>query len=154
MKFKSAKALKAPGGGATLSNPTNNEVAGSPIYSGLPGVRKLYSAGATGNAFATSSMENVPRGERVATLCGNVLSRELQNADYTIKWVPNNPLDKGNVLNPPQAAFSTRNAWYNLDFRCEVDADATRVLSFNFRVGSLVPPGEWAARGFTKYPLN
>ncbi|RUZ73213.1 DUF930 domain-containing protein [Mesorhizobium sp. M7A.F.Ca.US.006.01.1.1] len=154
MTFKPARAFKAPSGNAGRSNPTNNARAGSPIYSGLPGVRKLYSQGATGNAFATSSMENVPRGQRVATLCGNVLSRELQSADYTVKWVPTITLDKGNVLNPPQAAFSTRNAWYNLNFRCEVDADATRVLSFNFRVGSLVPPGEWASRGFTKYRLN
>ncbi|RVA54362.1 DUF930 domain-containing protein [Mesorhizobium sp. M7A.F.Ca.US.001.01.1.1] len=154
MTFKPARAFKAPIGNAGRSNPTNNDVAGSPIYSGLPGVRKLYSQGATGNAFATSSMENVPRGQRVATLCGNVLSQELQSADYTVKWVPTITLDKGNVLNPPQAAFSTRNAWYNLNFRCEVDADATRVLSFNFRVGSLVPPGEWASRGFTKYRLN
>ncbi|RWN33047.1 MAG: DUF930 domain-containing protein [Mesorhizobium sp.] len=154
MTFKPARAFKAPIGNAGRSNPTNDDVAGSPIYSGLPGVRKLYSQGATGNAFATSSMENVPRGQRVATLCGNVLSRELQSADYTVKWVPTITLDKGNVLNPPQAAFSTRNTWYNLNFRCEVDPDATRVLSFNFRVGSLVPPGEWASRGFTKYRLN
>ncbi|BCG70473.1 hypothetical protein MesoLj113a_16310 [Mesorhizobium sp. 113-1-2] len=154
MAFKPARAFKAPVGNAGRSNPTNNDVAGSPIYSGLPGVRKLYSPGATGDAFATSSMDKVPRGVRAATLCGNVLSRELQNADYTIKWVPNSPLDAGNVLNPPKAAFSTRSAWYNLDFRCEVDADATRVLSFNFHVGSLVPRGEWASRGFTKYPLN
>jgi hypothetical protein len=154
MTFKPARAFKAPIGNAGRSNPTNNDVAGSPIYSGLPGVRKLYSQGATGNAFATSSMENVPRGQRVATLCGNVLSQELQTADYPVKWVPTITLDKGNVLNPAQAAFSTRNTWYNLNFRCEVDPDATRVLSFNFRVGSLVPPGEWASRGFTKYPLN
>ncbi|WP_256751840.1 DUF930 domain-containing protein [Mesorhizobium sp. Mes31] len=154
MTFKPVRAFKAPIGNAGRSNPTNNDVAGSPIYSGLPGVRKLYSQGATGNAFATSSMDNVPRGQRVANLCGNVLSQELQTADYSIKWVPTITLDKGNVLNPAQAAFSTRNTWYNLNFRCEVDPDATRVLSFNFRVGSLVPPGEWASRGFTKYPLN
>ena len=154
MSFKSARAFKAPSGKAGKSSPANTAAAGSPIYSGLPGVRKLYSQGATGDAFATSSMDNVPRGQRVANLCGNVLSQELQSADYSIKWVPTIQLDKGNVLNPPLAAFSTRNTWYNLNFRCEVDADATRVLSFNFRVGSIVPPGEWASRGFTKYPLN
>ncbi len=68
LTFKPARAFKAPIGNAGRSNPTNNDVAGSPIYSGLPGVRKLYSQGATGNAFATSSMENVSRGQRVATL--------------------------------------------------------------------------------------
>jgi hypothetical protein len=154
MNFKPARAFKAPSGKAGKSSPANTAAAGSPMYSGLPGVRKLFSQGATGDALATSSMDNVPRGQRVANLCGNVLSQELQSADYSIKWVPTITLDKGNVLNPAQAAFSTRNTWYNLNFRCEVDPDATRVLSFNFRVGSSIPPGEWASRGFTKYPLN
>ncbi|MDX8525674.1 DUF930 domain-containing protein [Mesorhizobium sp. MSK_1335] len=145
MKFKSARAFKAPSG---RSNPTNAEAEGSPIYSGLPGVRKLYSPGATGNALATSSMENVPRDQRVANLCANVLNQELQSADYSPKWLPTIPLKLGNVLNPPKAAFSTTTQWFDLSFRCEVDADATRVLSFNFRVGPTIPPGEWSQRKF------
>jgi len=148
MRFKSARALKSPSAGTGMSNPTNNEVAGSPIYSGLPGVRKLYSQGATGNVFATSSMENVPRDQRVANLCANVLNQELQSADYSPRWLPTIPLKTGNVLNPTEAAFSTMTQWYDLSFRCEVDPDATRVLSFNFRVGGLVPPGEWTRRKF------
>ncbi|WP_027170482.1 DUF930 domain-containing protein [Mesorhizobium sp. WSM3224] len=148
MKFKSARALRAPSSNAGRSGPNGAEVAGSPIYSGLPGVRKLYSQGATGNAFATSSMESVPRDQRVANLCANVLNQELQSADYSPKWLPTIPLKQGNVLNPPQAAFSTTTQWFDLSFRCEVDTDATRVLSFNFRVGGLVPPGEWTRRRF------
>ncbi|RVD54523.1 DUF930 domain-containing protein [Mesorhizobium sp. M2D.F.Ca.ET.185.01.1.1] len=148
MKFKSARALRAPGLNPGRSNPADSDVAGSPIYSGLPGVRKLYSPGATGNALATSSMENVPRDQRIANLCANVLNQELQSADYAPKWLPTIPLKQGNVLNPPQAAFSTTTQWYDLSFRCEVDADATRVLSFNFRVGGLVPPGDWTRRRF------
>lgn len=154
MQFKPATAFKAPSRNARRSNPANTDFGGAPVYAGLPGVRKLYSQGATGDAFATSSMESVPRSKRVATLCGSVLDRELQSADYAPKWVPNIELEAGNVLDPPQAAFSTRTQWYDLSFRCKVDADATRVLSFSFRVGALVPPGEWPARGFTKYPLN
>jgi len=148
MKFKSARALRAPSGNPGRSNSADSEVAGSPIYSGLPGVRKLYSPGATGNALATSSMENVPRDQRVANLCANVLNQELQSADYSPKWLPTIPLKQGNVLNPPQAAFSTTTQWYDLSFRCEVDAGATRVLSFNFRVGGVVPPGDWTRRRF------
>jgi hypothetical protein len=148
MTFKSARALRAPRGNPARSNSADSAVAGSPIYSGLPGVRKLYSPGATGNALATSSMENVPRDQRIANLCANVLNQELQSADYSPKWLPTIPLKQGNVLNPPQAAFSTTTQWFDLSFRCEVDADATRVLSFNFRVGGLVPPGDWTRRRF------
>jgi hypothetical protein len=147
-KFKSARALRTPSASPGRSSPADSEVAGSPIYSGLPGVRKLYSPGATGNALATSSMENVPRDQRIANLCANVLNQELQSADYAPKWLPTIPLKQGNVLNPTQTAFSTTTQWYDLSFRCEVDPDATRVLSFNFRVGGLVPPGEWTRRRF------
>jgi hypothetical protein len=153
MSFKSARAFKASSGKARKPGPAAPGAAGSPLFAGLPGVRKLYSQGATGDALAASSMDNVPRGKRVATLCGSVLTTKLEG-DYAIKWVPTIELDKGNVLNPPQAAFSTRNAWYNLNFRCEVDTDATRVLSFNFRVGSLIPRGEWAARGLSQWRLD
>lgn len=148
MKFKSARALRSPSGNPARSSSADSAVAGAPIYSGLPGVRKLYSPGATGNMQATSSMENVPRDQRIANLCANVLNQELQSADYAPKWLPTIPLKQGNVLNPPQAAFSTTTQWYDLSFRCEVDADATRVLSFNFRVGGLVPPGDWTRRRF------
>lgn len=148
MTFKPARAFRAPSRNAGRPNPTDNEVAGSPIYAGLPGVRKLYSQGATGDALATSSMENVPRDERVANLCANVLNQELQSADYSPKWLPTIPLKTGNVLNPAEAAFSTTTQWYDLSFRCEVDPGATRVLSFNYRVGALVPPGEWLRRKF------
>ncbi|TIV43724.1 MAG: DUF930 domain-containing protein, partial [Mesorhizobium sp.] len=112
--------------------------------SGLPDVRKLYSQGATGDALATSSMSGVPRDQRVANLCGSVLNQELQEASYSPKWLPSIPLKVGNVLAPPEAAFSTATTWYRLGFRCEVDAEGTRVLSFNFRVGAEIPRGEWA----------
>ncbi|KAA3447036.1 hypothetical protein C7I87_29465 [Mesorhizobium sp. SARCC-RB16n] len=143
MKFRSAKTLKPRSGSGETSNPANTAAGGSPIYSGLPGVRKLYSQGATGDALAASSMTGVPRDQRVANLCANVLDQELQNADYTPKWLPTIPLKVGNVLSPPQAAFSTMTTWYRLSFRCEVDTDATRVLSFNFRVGAQIPRSEW-----------
>jgi hypothetical protein len=142
LKFRSARVSKSQSKGAGAPGSTNDAAAAS-IYSGLPGVRKLYSRGATGDALATSSMSDVPRDRRVANLCGSVLNQELRDASYFPKWLPSIPLKVGNVLNPPEAAFSTATTWYRLSFRCEVDAEATRVLSFNFRVGAEIPPGEW-----------
>ncbi|CAN7436143.1 DUF930 domain-containing protein [Mesorhizobium amorphae] len=142
MKFRPAKVSKPRSNSAATPGSTN-AAAGSPIYSGLPGVRKLYSQGATGDALAASSMTGVPRDQRVANLCGSVLNQELRDASYSPKWLPSIPLKAGNVLSPPEAAFSTTTTWYRLRFRCEVDANATRVLSFNFRIGDEIPPGEW-----------
>lgn len=143
MKFRPAKVAKSRSKSAGTPGSANAAGAGSPIYAGLPGVRKLYSQGATGDALAASSMTGVPRDQRVANLCGSVLNQELRDASYSPKWLPSIPLKAGNVLSAPDAAFSTRTTWYSLSFRCEVDTDATRVLSFNFRVGAEIPPGEW-----------
>ncbi|TIO11416.1 MAG: hypothetical protein E5X96_13440, partial [Mesorhizobium sp.] len=61
LKFRPAKVSKSRSKSAGTPGSTNAAVAASPIYSGLPGVRKLYSQGATGDALATSSMSEVPR---------------------------------------------------------------------------------------------
>ncbi|WP_363611793.1 DUF930 domain-containing protein [Mesorhizobium sp.] len=56
--------------------------------------------------------------------------------------IPSVPLKVGNILDAPDVAFRTTTTWYHLGFRCEVDTGATRVLSFNFRVGPVIPADE------------
>ncbi|MER8371393.1 DUF930 domain-containing protein [Mesorhizobium sp. M1406] len=128
--------------------PSSTDVAAaSRRYSDLPGVRKLYSQGATGDASATSSMAGVPRGKRAAKLCASALQQQLLDASYFPELIPSVPLKAGNILDAPDVAFRTTTTWYHLGFRCEVDSDATRVLSFNFRVGPVIPPGDWVRLG-------
>nr|WP_036241918.1 DUF930 domain-containing protein [Mesorhizobium sp. STM 4661] len=116
-------------------------------YAGLPGVRRLYSQGATGDVLATTSIAGVPRDQRAAKLCASALQQQLQDASYFPDLVPLVPLKTGNILDVPQAAFHAAATWHRLSFRCEVDTDATKVLSFTFRVGPTIPPDEWAALG-------
>ncbi|MDW6022579.1 DUF930 domain-containing protein [Mesorhizobium sp. BAC0120] len=138
--------LSKPASG-TARRPNSTDVAASQGYSGLPGVRKLNSPGATGDALATSSMAGIPRDKRVAKLCASALQQQLPEASYFPYLVPLVPLKTGNVVDVPNTAFSTRTTWYNLGFRCEVDANATRVLSFAFNVGAEIPRSEWAGLG-------
>ncbi|TIT34626.1 MAG: DUF930 domain-containing protein [Mesorhizobium sp.] len=112
--------------------------------SGLPGVRKLYSQGATDDALATTSMGGLPRSQRGAKLCASVLQQQLLDASYFPDLIPSVPLRAGNVVDGSDVAFRTTTAWYHLGFRCEVDTNATRVLSFNFRVGPVIPRDQWA----------
>lgn len=116
-------------------------------YAGLPGVRRLYSQEATGDVLAKTSIAGMPRGQRAARLCASALQQRLQEASYFPDLVPLVPLKVGNVLDVPQAAFHAAATWYRLSFRCEVDTDATRVLSFTFGVGPTIPPDEWAGLG-------
>ncbi|ESY75329.1 DUF930 domain-containing protein [Mesorhizobium sp. M0051] len=132
----------------SASRPSSADVAAaSRRYSGLPGVRKLYSQGATGDASATSSMAGVPRGKRAAKLCASALQQQLLDASYFPELIPSVPLKAGNILDAPDVAFRTTTTWYHLGFRCEVDTNATRVLSFNFRVGPVIPADQWVRLG-------
>ncbi|RWC58359.1 DUF930 domain-containing protein [Mesorhizobium sp.] len=142
-----SKASKS--GSRSAGNPSSTDVAvaKSRLYSGLPGVRKLYSQGATGDALATTSMAGVPRGKRAAKLCASALQQQLLDASYFPELIPSVPLKAGNILDAPDVAFRTTTTWYHLGFRCEVDTDATRVLSFNFRVGPVIPPDQWVRLG-------
>lgn len=142
-----AKVPKPAGAGAGKSSSKDVAVASLQGYSSLPGVRRLYSQGATGDPFATASMAGVPRDQRAGKLCTSALQQQLLGASYFAELVPLVPLKAGNVLDVPDTAFRTRAGWYRLGFRCVVDTDATRVLSFNFRVGVPIPRAEWAGLG-------
>jgi hypothetical protein len=134
---------KAPKQGRAIAgepSPTATSLA----YSGLPGVRKLFSKGATGDPFATNSMADVPRDQRVAKLCASVLSQELNDAAYAPQLIPSIPLKTGNILDAPDHAFRTATTWYHVRFRCGIDTNATKVTSFAFRVGAVASPQESA----------
>lgn len=110
---------------------------------------RLASQAATGDIVATTAMNDLPRGVRAGRLCVTELREQLRNAvpPYYPDLLPSYRLGEGTVLDVQRAAFRMNGEWYNLGYRCEVDDAATRVLSFAFRVGSRVPPGEWQSRG-------
>lgn len=138
-----AKVSKSVSGGE--SRPSSTNVAAAQAYSGLPGVRKLYSQGATGDAFATTAIDGLPRDERAGQLCFSVLGEQLKGGSYDPYAWPLYELKEGNVIAQPHAHFRTRTAgWYDLSFRCVINANATRVVSFAFRVGAPNSPEESA----------
>ncbi|MER8981596.1 DUF930 domain-containing protein [Mesorhizobium sp. M0870] len=142
-----SKVSKSGSGDAGKPSSKEVAVAKSRTYSGLPGVHRLYSQGATGDTSATTSMAGVPRGKRAAQLCASALQQQLLDASYFPELIPSVPLKAGNILDAPDVAFRTTTTWYHLGFRCEVDTDATKVLSFNFRVGPVIPPDQWVRLG-------
>ncbi|WP_095201364.1 DUF930 domain-containing protein [Mesorhizobium carmichaelinearum] len=143
----SAEAPKPKPANAPKPSPSKASKSASRNGSGLPRVRRLYSQDATGDALATTSMGGVPRNERASLLCFSELHQQLLDASYFPYIWPKVPLKSGNIVDGSDVAFSTTTTWYHLSFRCEVDTDATRVLSLNFRVGAVIPPSEWAGLG-------
>ncbi|MDQ0321159.1 chemotaxis protein histidine kinase CheA [Pararhizobium capsulatum DSM 1112] len=116
----------------------------------IPEVKKLFSKDVSDDPIARTAMGNLSRSERIARLCSSELYAQLQNGSpaYKAELVPSYDLPKGNILKVQRAAFRARNRWYDLSFRCEVDAEGTRIYSFGFDVGAEVPKSQWRSRGF------
>lgn len=127
--------------------------AAPPADNGLPGVRAVSSSVDTGHAVATTAMGALPRDARGSKLCTTELREQLRRApeSYRVELLPAYPLPGGNVLAVPNAAFRAGGSWYNLSFRCTVDADALRVTAFSFKVGAPIPRKDWKARGFPEF---
>ena len=66
---------------------------------------------------------------------------------YSPELLPSYQLKSGDVLEVSRAAFRGSGQWYDLDFRCEVDAEATKVVAFALRVGDPLSSDERARRG-------
>lgn len=123
--------------------------AAAPSQPPLQEAQRLFSQSATGTQVATTAMGNIPREVRAGRLCTTELREQLRagSPPYFPDLLPTYPLEHGNVLDIPMAAFRVRGQWVDLSFRCTVDSEATRVLSFAFRVGMAIPRSEWAGRG-------
>lgn len=114
----------------------------------LKRAKKLFSQAATGDLIATTAMGDVPRGVRGGRLCVTELREQLRHGSppYYPDLLPSYPLDSGTVIEAPRAAFRVSGQWQNLSYRCEVDANATKVISFALQIGGPVPRSEWKQR--------
>ncbi len=119
----------------------------------LKKARKLYSEAAIGGQAAVMAMGDMPREARIGQLCATELREQLRHAApvYNPMMLPAYRLRFGNVLDVSKAAFRTPSDWYDVSFRCEVDDEGLKVVSFAFKVGDRVPESEWKARHF---PVN
>ncbi|MBY3594744.1 DUF930 domain-containing protein [Rhizobium bangladeshense] len=111
----------------------------------LPQAKTLFSQTADDDPVARIAMSGVPRGRRVAQLCGNELQQQLIHGSPSFQpiIVPTFGLSRGTVLDIKSAAFRTAKGWYQIRFRCEVNGDATKVISFAHEAGGLIPRNQY-----------
>lgn len=131
-------------------------VTAEPVDQDLPELtetKTLFSEAATNDPVATRARDNVSRDVRVGELCATELREQLRHATpaYRPEILPAYRLLQGTVLDVRRAAFRAGGQWYDVGFRCEIDADASKVVTFAFGVGAPVPRDEWDERGFPRY---
>ena len=119
----------------------------------LTKVKKLYSQNDTGGAVAQTAIDGMPRGMRVAELCTTELREQLRHSPqgFRPELLPSYRLQQGNVLEIKRGAFRASARWYDMSFRCEVDTEGTKVLSFAYDVGPAIPKSQWRSRGFPEF---
>lgn len=114
-------------------------------------VARLFSTAISDDPLAMTAMGMMSRQERGDQLCGTELSQQLRHGrpGYVPYLLPILRIGESTVADVPLAAFQDIDGrWINIAVRCEVDADATRVVDFSLSVGAAVPRAEWRARGF------
>ncbi|MDP9836951.1 hypothetical protein J2T09_001696 [Neorhizobium huautlense] len=114
---------------------------------------QLFSPSVTDNPLATIAMGSMSRGERAAELCNTELREQLRHGSpaYNPNLLPKPRLTGENVIDARSIGFRARDRWYDVSFRCEVDGQAMKVVSFSHQVGGAIPKSEWRKRGFPAY---
>jgi hypothetical protein len=136
---------------AAAENPAAKPASAAEVASTLKlkQAKKLFSPTVNGDLTATIAMGGLPRSVRAGRLCVTELREQLRHASppYHPDLLPSFKLEEGTVMEIPNAPFRAEGKWYDLRYRCEVNREATQVVSFAFRVGNAVPPSEWARLG-------
>lgn len=120
----------------------------------LPEAKRLFSTEATGSQAAITAMANMPRANRGADLCATELREQLRNGTpaYWPELLPAYELPENTtIIDVDNGAFRAQGAWYDLAFRCELDAGVRKVVSFAIKVGDPIPRSQWQARGFPSF---
>ena len=116
-------------------------------------VKRLFSQADTSDAVATTAMGGMSRAARASDLCTTELKEQLRHGSpaYQPEILPSYSLPEGNVLDIRSAAFRANAQWFDVRFRCEIDQNATKVVSFGIEVGDAVPRSQWKARRFPEF---
>jgi hypothetical protein len=137
---KPSKELPKPGTKTTAS--ANGQTGSGPK---LTKVKTLFSRKETSDLDTTmTAMAGIPREQRFGTLCYSELFAQLSHSlGYRPGRLPSY-LGSGTTLTVSRGAFEDPHAgWRYMSFKCEVDSDATKVVSFSFGTGDRVPQSEW-----------
>ncbi|MCY1247113.1 hypothetical protein D9M72_604090 [compost metagenome] len=63
--------------------------------------------------------------------------------DKVIAYTFAEPVVKEDKMKAPGAVFRSKGEWYKLKFKCLTDAEHLDILSFEYKIGELVPRDSW-----------
>ncbi|MCA1407635.1 DUF930 domain-containing protein [Ensifer sp. IC3342] len=115
--------------------------------------KELFSPNALSNPRIKQALGKLPVKARIAQICSIEALEQIRNQRPGA--FPDMLARAGTIstsaVTAIGSAYRSKANWYNVDFKCEVDAEATSVVSFSLAIGGAVPKSEWDAR---QLPLN
>ena len=122
---------------------------------GNPGARNAMSVPsenrpiAATNTRARETLRQLSGGERNLQLCDLEALEQVRRArpamapDLLAPYAMAAEKVSGGSVEVKGGAFRSKRKWYNIQFKCELDAGSGKVASFAFLVGSAIPENEW-----------
>jgi hypothetical protein len=123
----------------------------------LDRAQDLFSPKSLFDPRVMQAIGKLPRKGRIRQLCNiealEQIRRQMPGSypDILVPYGPSGGTITNDTLDAKGGAFRSGSNWYNVEFKCQVDANTTKVVSFRFAIGGAVPKNEWSAR---RLPLD
>lgn len=91
---------------------------------------------------ASPSYNDMPPMEQLEQRC-DVEAMERLDADKVIAYTFAQPEYTSTSVSAPGAVFRKNSKWYRLSYQCETKDDLRTILSFNMKVGEIIPREDW-----------
>ena len=120
------------------------------IAGGLAASAVLSASASASDSRFVASLRQLDPNTRLEQVCDREamlrIARDSRKfkPDRAKSYVTVLPQHIKDVLRAPGAAFRSKGKWYKLSFVCKGSSDHTEVISFDYKIGELIPAKQWA----------
>jgi hypothetical protein len=124
----------------------------SPEDKRLEPAKQLFSENALSDPHMRQALGQLPPNRRIVQMCSIEVLEQIRNArpdlfpDALVPFSAIGGLISNYVLRANGGAFHSGENWYDVNFRCEANAETTSIISFSFEIGNAVARGDWQRR--------
>lgn len=128
-----------------------------PVPSKMTEAKELYSAKSIADPRVKQALINLPVKKRIRQICNIEALEQIRNQrpdtppEGLFPFGPNGGFITKNRMDASGGAYPSKSNWYDVDFQCIVNDEATEVVSFSIAIGGQVPKAEWKTR---RIPAN
>ncbi|HEV7320367.1 MAG TPA: DUF930 domain-containing protein [Ensifer sp.] len=128
-----------------------------PVPSKMTEAKELYSAKSIADPRVKQALINLPVKRRILQLCNLEALEQIRSQrpdsppEGLVPFGPRGGFISKNRMDASGGAYQHKSNWYDVDFKCVVNEEATEVTSFSIAIGGQVPKATWKER---RLPAN